>query len=78
VNKEKILYDVLFEHGFKLIRRDRHEIWQNGSGLQVILSCSPSDQHWAAMALRDLRRKLAGHYVRGISKVNNKNGGMKK
>jgi hypothetical protein len=65
MSKEKMLYDALAVNGFKLIRKERHEVWQNDKGLQVILSCSPSDQHWAAMALRDLRRKLAGHTVHG-------------
>lgn len=63
--KERMLYDELKKHGFVMVRKERHEIWQNPTGLQVILSCSPSDQFWAAMALRDLRRKQAGHTVRG-------------
>jgi hypothetical protein len=65
MSKEKLLYDTLAVNGFTLVRRDRHEVWKNPAGLQVVLSCSPSDQHWAAMALRDLRRKLAGHTIHG-------------
>jgi hypothetical protein len=61
--KERMLYAELARHQFTLVRRDRHEVWQNPTGLQVILSCSPSDQYWAAQALRDLRRKLAGHTI---------------
>ena len=65
MNKERVLYAALAANGFKLVRKERHEVWQNPAGLQVVLSCSPSDQHWAAMALRDLRRKLAGHTIHG-------------
>ncbi len=65
MSKERALYTALAANGFKLVRKERHEVWQNPAGLQVVLSCSPSDQHWAAMALRDLRRKLAGHTIHG-------------
>ena len=65
MSKERALYAALAANGFKLVRKERHEVWQNPAGLQVVLSCSPSDQHWAAMALRDLRRKLAGHTIHG-------------
>ena len=63
--KEAILYDMLKTHGFVLVRRERHEVWRNPQGLTVVLSCSPSDQHWASMAIRDLRRKLAGQTIHG-------------
>lgn len=65
MSKEKLLYEALAANGFTRVRKERHEVWQNNTGLQVVLSCSPSDQHWAAMALRDLRRKLAGHTIHG-------------
>lgn len=65
MSKEKMLYEALAANGFTMARRGRHEVWQNCNGLQVVLSCSPSDQHWASMALRDLRRKLAGHTIHG-------------
>ena len=65
-HKERLLNAELEKHGFRMVRKDRHEVWENPQGLQVILSCSPSDQFWAAMALRDLSRKLAGHTVRGV------------
>ena len=68
-NKERMLYAELEKHKFVMVRKDRHEVWENPQGLQVILSCSPSDQFWAAMALRDLRRKLAGHTVRGVRRT---------
>lgn len=64
-HKERLLYEELAKHGFVRVRKERHEVWQNPAGLQVVLSCSPSDQFWAAMALRDLRRKLAGHTIHG-------------
>lgn len=62
--KEKAFYKLLADNGFVKVREANHNVWQNPDGLQVVTSKSPSDQYWAAMALRDLRRKLAGHTVR--------------
>lgn len=63
--KERLLYSELARHGFTLVRQDRHKVYQNPAGLQIVLSSSPSDEYWAAQALRDLRRKLAGHTIHG-------------
>jgi len=45
MSKEKALYEALRVNVFVLIRKENHEVWRNPAGLQVVLSCSPSDQH---------------------------------
>ena len=59
-HKERLLYSELRRHGFVLVRDSRHQVWRNPDGKQIVFSSSPSDEYWAAQALRELRRRMAG------------------
>jgi predicted RNA binding protein YcfA (HicA-like mRNA interferase family) len=63
-HKERALYSELKRNGFMLVRQSRHQVWRNPDGKQIVVSSSPSDKHWAAQALRDLRRRMAGNAQR--------------
>jgi hypothetical protein len=50
------------EEGFELVRHNKHMVYQNAEGMQVIVSHSSSDQYQLKQVQRTLRRIRQGVY----------------
>jgi len=59
------LYTLLHQHGFRLLRQRKHEVWGHPDGRRFVCSVSPSDPNAHLAAEKELRKLLglevAGH-----------------
>jgi hypothetical protein len=57
---------LLMQHGYRLVRNRKHQIWVNPSlNCQIVFPNTPSDSRCWRNALSDLKRQIAGLPTRG-------------
>jgi hypothetical protein len=59
MNPARKLEQMLRQHNFKLVRHNRHRIYQNHEGKTFVTAMTPSDYRWALNAVTQLNRVIS-------------------